>query len=57
MPLQIFGVPGLPEIEPGAELAALILDAATAAGTPPGGYLRFQLRAAARGATMAGGRG
>lgn len=34
MPLQIFGVPGLPEIEPGADLAALILDAAAAAGTP-----------------------
>jgi coenzyme F420-0:L-glutamate ligase/coenzyme F420-1:gamma-L-glutamate ligase len=34
MPLQVFGVPGLPEIEPGADLAPLILDAAAAAGTP-----------------------
>jgi coenzyme F420-0:L-glutamate ligase/coenzyme F420-1:gamma-L-glutamate ligase len=34
VPLQIFGVPGLPEIEPGADLAALILDAAAAAGSP-----------------------
>ncbi|MGE0139784.1 MAG: coenzyme F420-0:L-glutamate ligase [Ilumatobacteraceae bacterium] len=34
MPLQIFGVTGLPEIEPGADLAALILTAAVDAGTP-----------------------
>jgi coenzyme F420-0:L-glutamate ligase/coenzyme F420-1:gamma-L-glutamate ligase len=34
MPLHIFGVPGLPEIEPGAELASLIVDAAATAGTP-----------------------
>jgi len=34
MPIQLFGVPGLPEIEPGADLAPMILEAATAAGTP-----------------------
>jgi coenzyme F420-0:L-glutamate ligase/coenzyme F420-1:gamma-L-glutamate ligase len=34
MALQIFGVPGLPEIAPGADLAALVVDAAAAAGTP-----------------------
>ncbi|MBI5087503.1 MAG: coenzyme F420-0:L-glutamate ligase, partial [Actinobacteria bacterium] len=34
MPLQIFGVPGLPEIEPGADLAAMVLAAAADAGTP-----------------------
>jgi coenzyme F420-0:L-glutamate ligase / coenzyme F420-1:gamma-L-glutamate ligase len=34
MPLQIFGVPGLPEIEPGADLAAMIIAAAAAAETP-----------------------
>lgn len=34
MALQIFGVPGLPEIEPGADLAALIVGAAASAGTP-----------------------
>jgi coenzyme F420-0:L-glutamate ligase/coenzyme F420-1:gamma-L-glutamate ligase len=34
MPLQIFGVPGLPEIVPGADLAAMILSAAADAGTP-----------------------
>jgi len=33
-PLQLFGVPGLPEIEPGADLAPMILAAAAAAGTP-----------------------
>lgn len=32
--LQIFGVPGLPEIAEGADLAALIAAAATDAGTP-----------------------
>ena len=32
--LQIFGVGGLPEIEPGADLASSILRAATAAGQP-----------------------
>ena len=32
--LQIFGIPGLPEIEPGADLAALSIEAAEAAGTP-----------------------
>jgi coenzyme F420-0:L-glutamate ligase/coenzyme F420-1:gamma-L-glutamate ligase len=32
--LQLFGVPGLPEILPGAELANDILAAATAAGSP-----------------------
>ena len=31
-PLQIFGISGLPEIEPGAELATMILRAATAGG-------------------------
>lgn len=34
MTLQIFGVPGLPEIEPGADLAGMIHDAAATAGTP-----------------------
>ena len=34
MALQIFGVPGLPEIVPGSDLATMILDAAAAAGTP-----------------------
>lgn len=34
MPLQIFGVPGLPEIEPGADLAVLIIEAAAASGSP-----------------------
>jgi coenzyme F420-0:L-glutamate ligase/coenzyme F420-1:gamma-L-glutamate ligase len=34
MPLQLFGVPGLPEIAPGADLASMILAAATGAGTP-----------------------
>jgi coenzyme F420-0:L-glutamate ligase/coenzyme F420-1:gamma-L-glutamate ligase len=34
MPLQIFGVPGLPEIEPGVDLAALIIEAAAASGSP-----------------------
>ncbi len=34
MALQIFGVPGLPEIVPGADLATMIVDAAIAAGTP-----------------------
>jgi coenzyme F420-0:L-glutamate ligase/coenzyme F420-1:gamma-L-glutamate ligase len=34
MTLQLFGVPGLPEIQPGADLAPMILDAARAAGTP-----------------------
>src|SRR5580704_7741259 len=33
-PLQIFGVPGIPEISPGDDLAGLISDAATAAGGP-----------------------
>jgi len=32
--LQIFGVPGLPEIEPGADLAAMVVGAAAGAGTP-----------------------
>jgi coenzyme F420-0:L-glutamate ligase/coenzyme F420-1:gamma-L-glutamate ligase len=32
--LQLFGVPGLPEIQPGADLAAMILAAAGDAGTP-----------------------
>lgn len=32
--LQIFGVPGLPEITNGADLAPMIADAAAAAGTP-----------------------
>ncbi len=32
--LQIFGIPGLPEIEPGADLAALSISSAEAAGTP-----------------------
>jgi len=34
MALQIFGVPGLPEIVHGSDLAAMILDAASEAGTP-----------------------
>lgn len=34
MSLQLFGVPGLPEIEPGADLATLIVAAAAGAGTP-----------------------
>jgi coenzyme F420-0:L-glutamate ligase/coenzyme F420-1:gamma-L-glutamate ligase len=34
MPLQIFGVPGLPEIEPGADLAEMIVAAAAVAGAP-----------------------
>ena len=34
MALQIFGVPGLPEIVPGSDLATMILDAARTAGTP-----------------------
>lgn len=34
MTLQIFGVPGLPEIVPGSDLAAMILTAAAEAGTP-----------------------
>jgi coenzyme F420-0:L-glutamate ligase/coenzyme F420-1:gamma-L-glutamate ligase len=34
MSLQLFGVPGLPEIEPGADLAPMIVAAAEAAGTP-----------------------
>ena len=34
MAVQIFGVPGLPEIVPGTDLAAMILAAATTAGTP-----------------------
>jgi coenzyme F420-0:L-glutamate ligase / coenzyme F420-1:gamma-L-glutamate ligase len=33
MPLQVFGVPGLPEIELGADLASMIVAAATRAGT------------------------
>ena len=32
--LQIFGVPGLPEIEAGADLASMIVEAASAAGSP-----------------------
>ena len=34
MTLQVFGVPGLPEIVPGSDLAAMILTAAVEAGTP-----------------------
>jgi coenzyme F420-0:L-glutamate ligase/coenzyme F420-1:gamma-L-glutamate ligase len=34
MTLQVFGVPGLPEIVPGSDLAAMILTAAAGAGTP-----------------------
>jgi coenzyme F420-0:L-glutamate ligase / coenzyme F420-1:gamma-L-glutamate ligase len=34
VPLEIFGVPGLPEITRGADLAAAIVDAAQGAGTP-----------------------
>ena len=34
MALQIFGVPGLPEIVPGSDLAAMILVASAQAGTP-----------------------
>src|ERR1700731_2017691 len=33
-PLQIFGIPGIPEISPGDDLAGLIADAATAPGGP-----------------------
>jgi coenzyme F420-0:L-glutamate ligase/coenzyme F420-1:gamma-L-glutamate ligase len=36
MTLQVFGVPGLPEIVPGSDLAAMILTAAAEAGTPLG---------------------
>lgn len=32
--ISIFGIPGLPEITAGVDLAAMILDAAAAAGTP-----------------------
>ncbi len=32
--LSIFGIPGLPEIVPGSELATMIAEAASAAGTP-----------------------
>jgi coenzyme F420-0:L-glutamate ligase / coenzyme F420-1:gamma-L-glutamate ligase len=32
--LSIFGVPGLPEIEPGSDLAAMIAEASSAAGNP-----------------------
>jgi coenzyme F420-0:L-glutamate ligase/coenzyme F420-1:gamma-L-glutamate ligase len=32
--LQIFGVPGLPEVAPGSDLAAMIIEAAAAAGSP-----------------------
>lgn len=34
MAVQIFGVPGLPEIVPGSDLAAMILTAAAEVGTP-----------------------
>lgn len=34
MALTIFGVPGLPEIASGSNLASLVVDAASAAGTP-----------------------
>ncbi len=34
MGLQIFGVPGLPEVVPGSDLAAMILAAAARAGSP-----------------------
>lgn len=34
MGLQIFGVPGLPEVVPGSDLAAMILEAAAATGSP-----------------------
>jgi len=34
MAVRIFGVPGLPEIVPGSDLAAMILTAAAEAGTP-----------------------
>ncbi len=34
MGLQIFGVPGLPEVVPGSDLASMILTAAADAGTP-----------------------
>jgi coenzyme F420-0:L-glutamate ligase / coenzyme F420-1:gamma-L-glutamate ligase len=34
MAITLFGVPGLPEIEPGADLAPMILAAAVSAGTP-----------------------
>lgn len=36
MGLQIFGVPGLPEVVPGSDLASMILTAAADAGTPLG---------------------
>ncbi len=32
--LEVFGIDGLPEIEPGADLARLVVDAAVASGTP-----------------------
>jgi len=32
--LSIFGIPGLPEIAPGSDLATMVVDAASAAGTP-----------------------
>ncbi len=32
--ISIFGIPGLPEITPGVDLAAMILEAAAAAGSP-----------------------
>jgi coenzyme F420-0:L-glutamate ligase/coenzyme F420-1:gamma-L-glutamate ligase len=35
--LQVFGVPGLPEIERGSDLGGLILQAASASGTPLAG--------------------
>ncbi len=34
MAMQLFGVPGLPEITPGSDLATMIVEAALAAGTP-----------------------
>ena len=34
MAVQLFGVPGLPEITPGSDLATMIVEAAAAAGTP-----------------------
>ena len=34
MTMQLFGVPGLPEITPGSDLATMILQAAATAGTP-----------------------
>src|SRR6202012_3135820 len=33
-PVQIYGIPGIPEVAPGDDLAGLISDAATAAGGP-----------------------